>query len=116
MTAAPPRLMTADEFFCLPDDGKRYELVEGRLEDVGGGSPRSSAVAANILILLGSHVRPHKLGGAGGADRGAKRFADPDTVRVPDVCFVRGERLPGGRVPVRFQDGAPDLVVAVLSA
>lgn len=114
MASTSTKLITADEFFCIPDDGGRYELVEGRLEEVGA-SPRSSAVAIAIASLLFAFVRRHKLGVVGGADWGAKLFTDPDTVRVPDVCFVRFERLPGGRVPVRFQDGAPDLVVEVLS-
>ncbi len=115
MTAAPTKLLTADEFFWLPDDGKLYELEEGRLVEVGGASPRSSAVAAAVLILLGVYVRQHKLGVVGGADWRAKLFSDPDTVRNPDVCFTRAERLPGDKVPNRHQEGAPDLVVEVLS-
>lgn len=107
--------MTAEAFFALPDAGVRYELVAGRLEEVGAASPRSSAVAANVLIDLGSFVRRARLGVVGGADWGARLFADPDTVRAGDVCFVRSERLPEGRVPVRFQEGAPDLIVEVLS-
>lgn len=114
-TAEPPKLMTADEFFCMPDDGKLYELVEGRLEEVPGASPRSSAVAMNIGTLLNNFVRQHKLGKVGGADWASRLFSNPDTVRVPDVVFVRTEHLPGGKVPVRFQNGAPDLVVEVLS-
>lgn len=116
VASSSSRLMTADEFFCVPDDGKLYELVEGRLEEVPGASPRSSAVAAAIIGLLWNVVHPRRLGVVGGADWAARLFADPDTVRVPDVVFVRRERLPGGRAPVRFQEGVPDLVVEVLSA
>lgn len=115
MTIAPERLITADEFFCMPDDGKIYELVEGRLEEVGATSPRSSAVAAAILALLYTFVHPRKLGVVGGADWGTKLFSNPDTVRAPDVCFVRMERLPGGKVPIKFQDGVPDVLIEVLS-
>ena len=115
MTTTPTKLITADEFFRKPDDGKLYELVEGRLEEVSAASPRSSAVAAMVLTLLNVFVRQNRLGVVGGADWGTKLFSNPDTVRAPDVCFVRAERLPGGRVPVRFQDGAPDLIVEVLS-
>ncbi len=115
MTTTPVRLMTADEVFRMPDDGKRYELVEGRLEEVTPASPMSSAVAVAIAALLYAFVRPRKLGVVGGADWGVKLFGDPDTVRAPDVCFVRADRLPNGKVPRRFQDGVPDLVVEVLS-
>jgi Uma2 family endonuclease len=68
-----------------------------------------------IGALLYVFVRQHDLGEVGGADWGARLFANPDTVRVPDVAFVRKERLRDGKLPRRFQDGAPDLVVEVLS-
>lgn len=116
MTATPAKLVTADEFSCMQDeDGKEYELEEGRIVEVGGASPRSSAVAATILILLGAFVRLHKLGVVGGADWRAKLTASPDSIRNPDVCFTRAARLRGGKVPLRHQAGAPDLVFEVLS-
>jgi Uma2 family endonuclease len=40
---------------------------------------------------------------------------DPERVRGADVAFVTGERLEGGRLPTGFLQGAPDLVVEVLS-
>jgi Uma2 family endonuclease len=115
MTIAEPKLMTADEFFCMPDDGKRYELVQGRLVEVGGASWRSSTVAATILILLGTFVRQHRLGKVSGADLGSKLASSPDTVRVPDVAFVRSDRFRGGKGPRGFFVGAPDLCIEVLS-
>lgn len=39
---------------------------------------------------------------------------DPDTVRAPDVAFVRRDRI-SGRPPKKFFPGAPDLAVEVLS-
>ena len=39
---------------------------------------------------------------------------DPDTVRSPDVAFVRAERIPPGGVRAFF-NGAPDLAVEVIS-
>ena len=39
---------------------------------------------------------------------------NPDTVRVPDVAFVRADRIPTPR-PVKFWERAPDLAVEVLS-
>ncbi len=40
---------------------------------------------------------------------------DPETVRVPDVAYVRAERLPETGVPVAFWELAPDLAVEVVS-
>ena len=39
----------------------------------------------------------------------------PDTVRGPDVSFVRTERLPAPDVAHRYYEGAPDLAVEILS-
>jgi Uma2 family endonuclease len=115
MTIAEPKLMTADEFFCMPDEGKVYELVEGRLVEVGGASWRSSTIAMTIGALLTMFVRQHRLGKVSGADLGTKLASKPDTVRVPDVAFVRAERFRDGKGPRRFFVGAPDLCIEVLS-
>lgn len=36
-------------------------------------------------------------------------------IRSPDVSMMRNERLPEGKSPVGFIDGAPDLAVEVIS-
>src|SRR5204863_137465 len=48
------------------------------------------------------------------AETGFTLSRGPDTVRAPDIAFVRRERLPDP-IPVGFPDLAPDLVVEVLS-
>jgi Uma2 family endonuclease len=48
------------------------------------------------------------------AEAGFRIARDPDTVRVPDVAFVRAERIPPGGVKGFFQ-GAPDIAVEILS-
>jgi Uma2 family endonuclease len=48
------------------------------------------------------------------AETGFQISRDPDTVRAPDVAFVRAERLPAAE-PLGFFPGAPDLAVEVLS-
>jgi Uma2 family endonuclease len=62
---------------------------------------------------LGEYVEPRKLGTILAAETGFLLSRDPDTVRAPDVAFVRAEREPG---PIRgYFPGAPDLAVEVLS-
>ena len=41
--------------------------------------------------------------------------ADPDTIRAPDISFLRRERLPKTGLPDFFWPGAPDLAVEVRS-
>jgi Uma2 family endonuclease len=72
-------------------------------------------VASNVMIGLGPFVRQHRLGVCGTADSGLLLARDPDTVRAPDVAFVRRERVEAvGRVS-GYWPGAPDLAVEVTS-
>ena len=64
------------------------------------------------LIVL--HVREQKLGEAFGAETGFVLARNPDTVRAPDVSFVRQERLPR-EVSTGYFPGPPDLAVEVTS-
>jgi len=108
----PP--MTADELLRtrLPD--KRVELVRGVLVVREPAGFRHGAVSATLTRLLGHHVDAHRLGRVLAAGTGFKLAADPDTVRAPDLAFVRRERLPEPEL-LGYPALAPDLVVEVLS-
>jgi Uma2 family endonuclease len=73
-----------------------------------------SQIAVAIAALLRNYVQPRGLGQVVGADAGFQIRRDPDTVRSPDVAFVRAERL-AADPPRGFFSGAPDLAVEVLS-
>lgn len=113
---APPaeRLITAEELLLMPDDGNSYELVSGRLNQVAPSAWIPGVVSANVLIRVGSHVQRERLGICGTAESGVLLRRDPDTVRAPDVWFVRAERVPD-EVLDEFFPGSPDLAVEVLS-
>ena len=109
-----PSLLTAEELLHQSIPDKRAELVRGVLvvrEPAGG---RHGRVAMNVALELGSYVRTHQLGVVYAAETGFTLARQPDTVRAPDVAFVRRERLPTPE-PVGFPELAPDLVVEVLS-
>ena len=114
-TAAPRKLITAEELEVLPDDGMRYELSRGELICMSPSSTWPGIVAANILFFLGSFVHQQRLGRCGTADSGFRLASDPDTVRAPDVWFIRAERIPTPRPSRGFWAVAPDLAVEVLS-
>jgi Uma2 family endonuclease len=106
-------LMTAEELLHTSIPNKRAELVRGRLLVHEPAGYRHGAVAMNLAIRLGQHV---ELTGAGqllAAETGFTLFRDPDTVRAPDIAFLRRERIPADRAA--FPEIAPDLVVEVLS-
>lgn len=72
------------------------------------------SIVINVSFFLTGFVREHHLGRATGAETGFQISRDPDTVRAPDVAFVRADRVPSGPTPGFFQ-GPPDLAVEVLS-
>jgi len=71
-------------------------------------------IVASITAPLATYVNQEKLGALTGAETGFQIGHDPDTVRAPDVAFIRAERVPPAPTPGFFQ-GAPDLAVEVLS-
>ena len=68
----------------------------------------------NVGTALDDFVRPRGLGTLAIAEPGFQIAHDPDTVRAPDVAFVRADRIPPGGVKGFFQ-GPPDIAVEVVS-
>ena len=106
--------MTADELLHANIPDKRTELVRGTLvvRELAGG--RHGFVAMNLAAELVGYVKRSGGGAVFAAETGFKLASNPDTVRAPDVAFVRRERLPDP-LPAGFPALAPDLVVEVLS-
>jgi Uma2 family endonuclease len=108
------QLMTAEQLLQTNAPNKRTELVRGRLivhEPPGG---RHGYVAAILAFRLNQHVDLTGAGAVFVGDVGFTLRRDPDTVRGPDVAFVRKDRLPQP-IPHSYLEFAPDLVVEVLS-
>jgi len=104
-------LMTADELYQLPND-ERYELVRGELRRMSPTGLQHGDIAAIITASLVDHVRKHRLGKVYVADVGFRIERNPDTVRGPDIAFVRSERVVKSD---KFFEGAPDLAIEVVS-
>jgi Uma2 family endonuclease len=109
------RLMTADEFLEMPDDGLLHELIRGEVVTMSLPGGRHGKVAMKIGRLVGTYAEDRKLGEAFAAETGFLIERDPDTVRGPDVAFVRAERLAEITDPDKHVPFAPDLAVEVLS-
>jgi Uma2 family endonuclease len=107
--------MTAEELLKMPKDGFRYELVKGELIKMSPAGFEHGAVAMNLAIILGQHVKANRLGVVCAAETGFKIATAPDTVLAPDVSFVRQERIPPTGLPKAYWPGAPDLAVEVVS-
>lgn len=109
------RLMTADEFLLMPDDGLLHELVRGEVTTMSLPGGRHGRVAAKMLRLLGNYVETHALGETYAAETGFLIERDPDTVRGADVAFLGADKLPRITNPDKHIPFAPDLAVEVLS-
>ena len=107
------RLVTADELEKYPDDDYRYELVEGRVIRMSPVGFQHGRVVIDFGARLNAHSRTHKLG-AVLTEVGFKLRSNPDTVRAPDLAFIRQDRIPSVD-PRGFWNGPPDLAVEVLS-
>ena len=106
--------VTVDEFARLPDDDFKYELVAGvvhRMSPVGG---LHGVIVARLIVALSAWAEQHHAGVVM-TETGFVLATKPDTVRAPDVSFVRRERIEASGLPVSFWRGAPDLAVEVLS-
>jgi Uma2 family endonuclease len=110
-----PQVMTAAELLTLPDDGFRYELVQGEVRRMSPAGHRHGRLALNITTPLDQYVRTHKLGVVYAAETGFQLSVDPDTVRAADVAFVRQERVDAVGDTDGYWPGAPDLAVEVVS-
>ncbi|NJR67531.1 MAG: Uma2 family endonuclease [Synechococcales cyanobacterium CRU_2_2] len=109
-----PKVWTDAAFMALPDDGHRYEIVGGELVEMGNSGALHGYVCSTLMIVLGGYVRLQNLGAMFDSSTAFKMING--NKRAPDLsCFAK-ERLQGITVlPTGFLDGAPDLVVEVLS-
>jgi Uma2 family endonuclease len=106
-------LLTADELEQMPDDDSvQIELDEGELITMPPAGEGHGHIGSAIDTELGYFVKKHKLGRVYVADTGFR--LGRDTVRAPDVAFVRKERVEAIRSE-GFAKGAPDLAVEVFS-
>ena len=113
--SATTRLYSAGELARMPGD-EPWELWEGELREVPSAGGRASLLAGVIFAMIWPFVRDRQLGLLTTADGTYVLAHDPDTVLVPDVAFVRWERLPGRTVPDGYIPVPPDLAIEVRSA
>ena len=115
MSATLTKPMTADELLAMPRDGYRYELVKGELKRMSPTGDEHGAVTMELATPLHLYVKKNNLGRVYAPETGFKLESDPDTVRAPDIAFVRRARIEATGRLTGFREGAPDLVAEVPS-
>jgi len=101
---------TFNDFMRLPEDA-RVELVHGQIVRDPGPTYSHQRVSMRLSARLWNFVSGRGLGEVVAAPTDV-RFSDTETYH-PDLLFLSNERL--DRVREQYVDGAPDLVVEILS-
>jgi Uma2 family endonuclease len=104
-------LLTWEQFEQFPDDGMRHELDEGELISTPPAFGEHGQIQAATGSILRSFVRPRSLGLVF-VSTGFR--LSHDTVRGPDVSFIRAERASALDLKRRFEC-APDLAIEIIS-
>lgn len=99
----------------MPNDGFRHELVKGDLRKMSPTRGEHAAITMQLAGRLDHHVTTNGLGLVLVGGPGFRLFTSPDTVRAPDIAFVRSERVARNEITNKFVPGAPDLAVEILS-
>lgn len=103
--------LTYEDYLHLPDDGKRYEIIDGVLYVSPSPNIKHQRVVRDLFRALDSFVLAHKLGEV--------FFAPCDVVMSgidivqPDILYISAARME--IITKANVKGVPDLVVEVLS-
>lgn len=114
-TITQKKLLTAEEFFLLPNpgDGSQQELVRGEIITM----PPPGGMHGVCCLKAGRRIGNFVEDGPGGTvtcnDTGFVTERGPDSVRGPDISYWSKERLK--EVPVGYITISPDMLVEVLS-
>ena len=110
------KLVTADELLAISQrEDARFELLQGDIIMMSPAGSKHGNLAMKIGARVQVYVEDQGQGYVFAAETGFFIESDPDTVRAPDVGYIRQERLPADGLPDQYFPGAPDLAVEVVS-
>jgi Uma2 family endonuclease len=107
----PKKVYTYQDYLELPDDGKRYEIIEGELIMSPAPYTIHQEVMLNIAVELVNFVRKTKIG---------KIYIAPTDVVIsdinvvqPDILFITNKKLQ--IITAKNIKGVPDLIIEIIS-
>ena len=101
----------ADDIWDAPEDGNVYEVIDGDLYMTPAPAWIHQRVVSRLFFAIAEHVFRNRLGEIVTAPTGVA--LDDENGLQPDILFISNERR--GIISERGVEGAPDLVVEVLS-
>jgi Uma2 family endonuclease len=117
MSTVPDRIplgrirLTYEDYVELPDDGRRYEILDGDLEVTPSPTTTHQRVSRKLEHILDDYVTTHGLGEI--FDAPTDVILANTTITVPDLLFVAAPRAT--IITKRAIEGPPDLIVEILS-
>jgi Uma2 family endonuclease len=114
-TILDSKLLTAEEYGRLPNDGRLTELVRGRIIEMNRPFTSHGFYVNHVAYLLTQFVEQHRIGRIVVGDAGLITQRDPDTVRGPDLAFYSYQRIPSGPLPEGYWPVSPELVIEIRS-
>ena len=111
MTTQIQPVLTIDDLDCTPDDGNKYELIEGEIYMSRAPSLTHQIALRNFLMAMGLYITDNPIGVV---VPGADVVFDDFNGVIPDIVFFRNER----RAEIASGDrlsGAPDLAIEIIS-
>ena len=102
---------TYEDYLAFPEDGKRYEIIEGDYHMSPAPRTRHQDISGNLFSLLKVYFKGTKKG---------RVFAAPTDVILSDINIVQPDLLVilAARTSIITEkniQGAPDLVIEILS-
>jgi Uma2 family endonuclease len=106
----PP--LTYEDYRLLPDDGNRYELIEGELFIVSPApSTRHQAILTNLLVALVTALQRPRFARVFPAPTDV--VLSPDTALQPDLIVIAATNA--SIITARAVEGSPDIAIEILS-
>ena len=111
MSTYPETVLTVADLDLMPDDGNRYEMIEGEIIVSRAPGLTHQGISGNLLVSLRFYLNQNPIG---------KVWATPGVIFddfngvIPDLVFVRNERLAEVIADERIK-GAPDLAIEIVS-
>jgi Uma2 family endonuclease len=111
MSTKPDMILTVRDLDLMPDDGKRYEVIDGELFVSKTPGLFHQLISGTIYSRFDSYLKENPIGKV--VSTPGVILSDLDGV-IPDLVFISMEKLAAAVESDRIH-GAPELVVEILS-
>lgn len=107
----PKKVYTYQDYIELPEDGKRYEIIEGELSMSPAPYMNHQFISLNLVLKLAKFVLENKLGKICYAPVDVL-LSDFNIVQ-PDILFISSDNLQ--IITEKNIKGVPDLIIEIVS-